>query len=218
MQVLQTRAFLRGVEGELRQRTLPPIRSTNTIFGAFLGSDRVFEASSLAIIAEVDPDPSVRLTKTLTSGPDVADDPRGPSPIAPPASITFETLNTRCDSPSTFEWFLNGTSLGSAPSDPANTCICSAPVDTFAVTNTALIASAWNSSGINDFRFTSSGGTLLSWTRANFTVNSSAQTFCVFDNGGGNCDVLDLCAAGFDGLPVDQTTTVVVADPATLPQ
>lgn len=189
----------------------------NTIFGAFLGSERVFEASSLAIIAEVDPDPSARLTKTLTSGPDVADDPRGPSPIAPPESITFETLNTQCGSPSTFEWFLNGTSLGSAPSDLANTCSCAAPVDTFVASNTALIAANWNSSGINDFRFTSSGGTLLSWTRANFTVNSSAQTSCVFDNGGGNCDVLDLCDAGFDGVAVDQTTTVVAEDPAILP-
>ncbi len=123
----------------------------------------------------------------------------------------------QCGSPSTFEWFLNGTSLGSAPSDPANTCACSAPVDTFVASNTALIASAWNSSGINDFRFTSSGGTFLSWTRANLTVNSSAQTFCVFDTFGGNCGVLDLCDAGFDGVAVDQTTTVVVEDPATLP-
>ena len=192
----------------------------NTIFGAFLGSDRVFEASSLAIIAEPDPDPSVRLTKTLTSGPDVADDPRGPSPIAPPESITFETLNTQCSGvQGTFEWFLNGTSLGSALSDPARTCTCAAPIDTFVASNTALIASAWNSSGINDFRFTATGpsGAHISWTRANFTANSSAQTFCVFDNGGGNCDVLSLCDAGHDPHAVDQTTTVVVADPATLP-
>ena len=129
-----------------------------------------------------------------------------------PNSITFETLNTQCGtSHGTFEWFLNGPSLGSAPSDPAETCNCFAPIDTFLVTDT----SAWNTSANNVFRFVATGGTSadISWTRATSEVNGSPQTFCVFDFAGGDCSELNLCTANFTVPPVDATATLPTLQP-----
>ncbi len=99
--------------------------------------------------------------------------------LAAPTSLTWETLNTTCGvNHATFEFFLNGVSLGTAQSDPNETCICQAPVDTFVVSDASLIASLWNVSGDNTFRFTSTGNDAhITWTRVNFDSTS----VCVFD-------------------------------------
>jgi len=145
--------------------------------------------------------------KEIASGPDV---PNQFPPFAAPDSITFETLNTTCSIQDTFNFELNGTPLGSTPSDPTFSCTCSAPTDSFAVTDTVLIASAWNLAGPNDLRFTktSGGNATVAWTRATLHFGASTETFCVFDQGGGNCDVLNLCNAGHTFGAVDVTASV----------
>ena len=149
------------------------------------------------------------ISKTIVSGPD-----RDPllDPLLPqPDSITFQTQNTTCGSQATFNWDLNGIPLGSTPSDPTFSCTCSAPIDSFAVTDAGLIASAWNVGGPNDLRFVKSGGdNATAWTRAVLDFGGVTDTICVFDSGGGNCDVTDLCNAGFTFANVDVTTP---ADP-----
>jgi len=64
--------FPMGGTGNFFPSGMTGVALPSTVFGAFLGSDRVFEAKSFAIIAEPDPPPGeASLTKTLTSGPDV---------------------------------------------------------------------------------------------------------------------------------------------------
>ncbi|MEE9296705.1 MAG: thrombospondin type 3 repeat-containing protein [Phycisphaerae bacterium] len=112
-------------------------------------------------------------------------------------SIRFDILNTLCSRPGTYEFFLNGVSLGTAPADPTNSCTCAPQLQTFTVTNAGgLLTSAWNPSGTNTLSFTLAGNTLLSWVRAEVQSGSVSTTACIFDFGGGSCDVLNLCSAG----------------------
>jgi hypothetical protein len=119
-------------------------------------------------------------------------------PIQPATidSIRFEILNTLCGRPGTYEFFLNGTSLGTTAADPTGGCTCSTPLQTFLVTNSGLLAN-WNSGGNNTLSFTLNGNTPLSWVRAIVTAGATSSKATLFDYQGGNADVLDLCAAGY---------------------
>jgi len=142
------------------------------------------------------------LAKKITSGP---------MSETIPESITFEILNTCGGDPQ--EFFLNGVSLGTVPSNPASTCTCEATLQKFTVSDPALLA-AWNPGGNNSIRYVKSGsGTAFAWVRARIEAGETSETVCIFDYGGGNCDVLNLCNAGYTFGPVDQA--VVVADPFT---
>lgn len=147
--------------------------------------------------------PNASITKELTSGP-VSN--------AVPDTITFETLNSSCEPGDTFEFFLNGTSLGIVPADPTLGCECLAPIDVFAVTDAALIASAWNIGGNNDFRFVKTAigpfSSAFAWTRATIGSGPQSEALCILDIGGGDCTVVSLCnPLSFDQQ--DQTTTLV---------
>lgn len=138
-------------------------------------------------------------------------------------SINFEILNTLCGRPGTYEFFLNGVSLGTAPADPTNICTCNPGIQSFTVTNAALLAN-WNSTGTNTVRFTLNGNTLLSWVRAVTEFGTESATACIFDNsgttfgapapGGGNCDILNLCTAGYvyDAGMVSFHTDEIIAE------
>jgi hypothetical protein len=103
------------------------------------------------------------------------------------------------------EFYLNGVLLGTAPSNPANSCTCSATLQTFAVTDPALLA-VWNIGGENSFRYVKSGsGTAFAWVRARVEGGCTSETVCIFDHAGGNCDVMNLCSAGYTFGTVDQT-------------
>ena len=124
-------------------------------------------------------------------------------------ALTFTALNTSCGfSPDVFEFFLNGVSLGTFSADPNFTCSCAAPEISYTITNAALLAN-WQQ-GVNTFRFTKSGTnqTLIAWVKVDIQFPSGSATACIFDFNGGNCNVANLCSAGFTSNPVDVTQTV----------
>jgi WD40 repeat protein len=130
----------------------------------------------------------------------------GPVSTSAPESITFEILNTCGADPQ--EFFLNGVSLGTVPSSPAGNCTCEATMQTFTVTDPVLLA-AWNTGGDNTIRYVKSGiATAFAWVRARLEAGSESETVCVYDLDGGNCDVMDLCSAGYTFGSVDQTATI----------
>ena len=136
-----------------------------------------------------------------------------------PTSITFEFLNTACSSgtPDTFEFLLNGVSLGSTAADAARTCRCSAPLFTFLVTDVALIASLWNPGGNNELRTIKTGTrSTTAWVKAVLAAGSASETVCIFDHNGGNCDVLNLCSAGHNSFAAFSAAVTVVDPFATI--
>jgi hypothetical protein len=184
------------IDGELRGEGLSTTRSDTHLIDAlalvsahagvkvYYDDVRVFEIS-----------PPI-LEKEITSGPMSA---------SAPECITFEILNTCGADPQQF--FLNGVSLGTVLSNPANSCTCSATLQTFAVTDPAMLA-AWNIGGENSLRYVKSDhGTAFAWLRARVEGGCTSETVCIFDHAGGNCDVMNLCSAGYTFSPVDQTTT-----------
>ncbi|MBI4603065.1 MAG: thrombospondin type 3 repeat-containing protein [Planctomycetes bacterium] len=112
-------------------------------------------------------------------------------------TIRFDILNTLCSRPGSYEFFLNGVRLGSTPADPTNGCTCSPALQTFTVSDAGLLALAWNPLGGNTLSFTLTGNTVLSWVRAEVRSGSLKTSACLFDFGGGTCNVDDLCSATF---------------------
>lgn len=127
-------------------------------------------------------------------------------PQAPPSidAITFEILNTQCSEPATYEFFLNGVSLGTAPADPSGSCSCNPQLQTFTVTDPGLLDN-WNPSAPNVLGFTLNDTPYLSWVRVVVGVGTENLRACIFDQlgtgvptpGGGDCTELDLCDAGY---------------------
>jgi len=133
-----------------------------------------------------------------------------PQPPAEIDSITFEILNTCGESfrsPGTYELFLNGVSLGTHSA--GEHCTCSAPLESFTTTDAGLLAN-WNATGTNVAGFELSGTNsfpYLAWIRLTVESGGASTTSCIWDQqasangiptpGGGNCDVLDLCQAGY---------------------
>ncbi len=125
---------------------------------------------------------------------------------AQPATIDearFEILNTLCSRPGTYEFFLNGVSLGTTSADPTNSCTCTPALQTFSVTNPTLL-NAWNPTTGNELSMTLNGNTLLSWVRGEVTGGATTFSACLFDAAPGvnqpgqqgNCNVTNLCDAG----------------------
>ena len=124
---------------------------------------------------------------------------------ATPTTITFEILATSCLGPDALEISLNGSVLGSTPLDPSNRCTCSPGVQTFTVSDAALLQAAWHFGGTNTIRLRKTGqGSSLAWVHARFDAVSGSDSACVFDVGGGTCSALDLCTAGFTSLAIDE--------------
>lgn len=121
-----------------------------------------------------------------------------------PDSITFEIVNTQCSMPGTWEFFLNGTSLGTVAADPTAGCTCDPALQSFTVSNAALLASgAWQISADNTLRAVLTGSTYYSWIRAQVVTGGSTKTVCMDDYNGGSCTELNLCSASYRNGPVD---------------
>ncbi len=134
-------------------------------------------------------------------------------------SITFTVLD--CDffgNPAdTYEFFLNGVSLGTFSADADACCqTLEMPLIDYLFDDPSLLAN-WNVAGNNTLRFTKTGtNTYFSWVRARLQAPGLDETVCVFDVPGGffdegSCNQTNVCAAFFTNGPVDESTTV--ADP-----
>lgn len=126
-----------------------------------------------------------------------------------PDSITFGMVNTRCSTSGTWEFFLNGTSLGTIAADPSNSCTCTPALQSFTISNAALTASgAWQTSGGNSVHAVLTGSTYYSWVRAQVVTGASTKTVCLDDYAGGSCTELNLCSAGYRIGAVDVTKSL----------
>ncbi len=124
-----------------------------------------------------------------------------------PLSITLEMLNTQCSSGGTFELFLNGISLGTVANDPANSCTCNPPLQTFAVNNAALLATAWNASAVKIVRVNYTGGGNNSNVRARLDWGGgNVKTVCVRSLAA-NCFTAYLCD-GYNGSGFDSSVNL----------
>jgi hypothetical protein len=119
-----------------------------------------------------------------------------------PTSIEFTILNTDgCGSPSTYQFFLNGTNIGSVTS--TGTCSCETPTQTYTVSNAALLASSWIDHGSNTIRFTKTSGAHFSWVSAK--VNFPSRSFrAYYDYAGGDATETNLCTANYTTTSLDQ--------------
>ncbi|MES2332773.1 MAG: MopE-related protein [Bacteroidota bacterium] len=127
--------------------------------------------------------------------------------VAAPTQITFTILNTSCGGSAPYEFFLNGTSIGTVNGDPNSSCTCDPTPQTFTVTNAALLAGAWNPTGSNNLRFTKSAGQpYFSWVSAklDFATGSSRA---YFDYNGGDATETSLCNAGYTDAAFDELLT-----------
>lgn len=141
----------------------------------------------------------------------------GITPI--PDSITFEILNTQCSYGGSWEFFLNGTSLGTVSADPVNSCSCAPGLQTVVYNNAALVASgAWQTTSDNVLRAKLTGTPYYSWVRALIVSGASSSNICLGDFNGGDCTVSDLCSAGYANGPIDYSNSTSTEDAAVLAQ
>jgi hypothetical protein len=118
-----------------------------------------------------------------------------------PTKITFEILQMTCgEGAISYEFFLNSTSLGTFVGDNTQ-CICTPPLQTFIVSDAALLVAAWNAGGSNSLRFVKSSGYYFSWVRATLDFPAGPVT-AYYDFRGGDATNMDLCA-GYTGDPLD---------------
>jgi hypothetical protein len=126
-----------------------------------------------------------------------------------PGSLRFELLDSSCAPGDYFVFLLNGYLLGNLAADPSNACTCAPQIQTFAVTNSTLIAAHWNVGGTNSFGFRKIGsGATFAWVRVVVNKHAAHETDCLLDIDGGDCTEPDLCAASFTFDPVNTTTPV----------
>ena len=127
-------------------------------------------------------------------------------------SITFEVLATSCYSSDMLEFHLNGYSLGTLLLDPALACGCLPGIQEFVVEGGQELQAAWNARGENTLGASKSGSeTALAWVTARIDFVSVSETTCLYDHDEGNCDEVNLCAAGSSFDPL--STEMDVADP-----
>ncbi len=125
-------------------------------------------------------------------------------------SITFTVLDLMLSgSATTYEFFLNGVSLGTFSAE-LDSLTCVPPPSEYAITSPSLLEN-WNLAGNNTLRFTKTGIGSFAWVRARLEAPGLDETVCVFDFAGGTCDVMNVCAAFTTSAAVDESTAV--ADP-----
>ena len=108
-------------------------------------------------------------------------------------SVTYTILNT-C-SGGDFDLGINGTTIANL--DGGVDCTCSPPLRTYTTTDAADLALVGDP-GCTAPGVTQTGSNYISWIRAEITrASSGTETICIFDHNGGNCDVNNLCSAGY---------------------
>lgn len=113
-------------------------------------------------------------------------------------SVQFEILNTSCGGSGTYEFFLNGVSIGTTAAAQSGFCTCNPGLQTFTVNSAALLAN-WNAGGNNTLTFTLNAPSYVyvAWVRAIVSAGATSSKAVLFDYNGGNADVLDLCSASY---------------------
>jgi hypothetical protein len=126
-----------------------------------------------------------------------------------PTRLVFEMLNSSCGFGNTIGFYLNDTFLGETPADPTLGCTCTPPIQSFLVSDAALIASAWNPAGNNTFHVVESGFAynLFGWVRVTAQTAGYNKTFSIYDAAGGNSTRLYLCDAYTTYVDVVSTMT-----------
>jgi hypothetical protein len=127
-----------------------------------------------------------------------------------PASITIEALATSCYGANPLTVFLNGVELGTFTLDPHYTCRCMAPLTTFEIADAGLLQEVWRVEGDNRFYLVKpDAGTGLAWVRAHLDAGASSTTVCLADVDGGDCQIENVCVAGYDFSPMAAELTMM---------
>jgi hypothetical protein len=124
-----------------------------------------------------------------------------------PESITFEIKSTSCDASDTLTLTLNDTEIQTIGLDPDFTCACAAPLQVSVLNAPELLATIWNAAGPNRFLVQKSGtGNAFAWVRARLEAPDLSASICLYDHGGGDCDIEDICDADytFDEFSVEK--------------
>jgi thrombospondin type 3 repeat protein len=117
---------------------------------------------------------------------------------SPPDSLDITLLDSACGSGDRYEFTLNGVPLGGIGADPTNSCDCRSPLQTLTIADGSLLAAAWHAGTENVMTLRKIGdNSVLSWVRMTAHRGPFQGVTCVYDQGGGNCDAMDLCAAGY---------------------
>ena len=125
-------------------------------------------------------------------------------------SIAFDVLATSCGSSDTIEFYLNGSSLGTLELDPALSCGCLPGIQQFVVDDGQVLHAAWNARGDNTLGVSKNdSASALAWVTARIDFVSRSETTCLHDHGGGDCDEVNLCAAGSSFDPISAESEVV---------
>ncbi|RME40613.1 MAG: hypothetical protein D6788_02965 [Planctomycetota bacterium] len=153
----------------------------------------------------------------LAGSIDIANDPAGPYQVCVtthtafadvPDTLVFDVLDSACAGGGTYEFLLNGVSLLTTAADPAVTCSCGAPVQSFSIP-AATFSGSWNVGGPNELTFRMTGGAQnLAWVRARMSLGGVSDTVCLFDTGS-LCGSENLCDHNFVASPVDITVPAV---------
>lgn len=129
------------------------------------------------------------------------------------ASITFETLNTDCDTsqPNTFQWRVNDVEVATSVGDDAGTCSCNAPVTTTIADESILASISYGADGDNTLEFQRVENNMMhavAWSRAVLEDSAgNSRVYCIFDHAGGDCTETNLCAASYTFGAADGSTT-----------
>ena len=137
------------------------------------------------------------------------------------SEITLELLRTRCGGFSPSLQFYYGDHTGTLidnVSQGPDICSCSVPLESHTYANPSVLALYDAAPGAtNAFHVHRSGTGHISWARVKLSgPGAPDQTYCAFDVNGGNCDVLNMCDAGFvtnqavDGDAISENPPVLV--------
>lgn len=158
------------------------------------------QAESVACIATTDDGGTCLETQIDLIGEGV----NGTITLAPaesgmPDALRFEVLDTACLAGDVFSFELNGVALGGFEADPAVSCDCIAPIQTFLIADQSLFQTAWRPLQENRFVLRKTGeGAAVSWVRVVAVRNGVDHAVCLFDAGAADCTAADICANGLE--------------------
>ena len=116
-----------------------------------------------------------------------------------PVSVTFTVLDTCASNFGGGNFVLKVGNTTVATLNGGNDCTCGPPLRTFTTTDPAVLAQVGAAgSGCTAAAVTLAGSAYVAWVRADISRSTSGvERLCLQDTNGGNCDVNDLCSAGY---------------------
>jgi len=126
-----------------------------------------------------------------------------------PIRVVLEVLTSSCGTPDELSVSVNGAPLATVTLDPYRGCSCDAWWQTVVVYAPDLLKSVWEPNGPNAIQLEKKGtGSAVAWIRAQLQSPDDSVETCLFDWGGGSCDVYDLCYAGNTFSPLSEEVAV----------